>query len=116
VARRRDVQETARGKDRYCPKLLWKVADVSRHDVVGLRFNRKFQNLIVVAISCGNDLKARIYQDRCRTQRAERLNNIIHVIIHVELEFSSLQDLKVFFKNFLGTVTLEISGKGKSED
>ena len=48
----------------------------------------------------------------CRAKRAERLNNIIRV----ELEFSSLQDFGVFFKNFFGNVTLEISGKSKSED
>jgi len=69
-ARQKDVQETARGKDRYSPKLLWKVADISRHDIVGLGFNRTFQNVIVVGISGGNDLKARIYQERCRAKRA----------------------------------------------
>jgi hypothetical protein len=69
-------------------------------------------NLIVVGISCGNDLHASIYQDRRRAKRAERLNNNIRV----ELEFSSLQDFAVFFKDFFANVTLEISGKSKSED
>ena len=59
-ARRKNVQETARGKDSYSPKLFCKVADISRHHVVGLRFNRTLQNLIVVGISCGNELNARI--------------------------------------------------------
>jgi len=94
--RREYVQKSTRKNHGDSPVLLWKVANISGHDVVGLRLHRALQNFMVVGISRNSDSIAGSDQNAWRTKTAKRLGHFLGV----ELEFCSEQNFGEFFEKF----------------